>query len=127
MNTGSFELEQVLGTLNTQYKRHDEELVEKFKKQDLMDKRYYLTSFPIPNTRKKKQRWSIKYNKFVGELWLVVGTLFIFHLSCKPLFLYKPHGIELFMFLPFPPPLLSLDALWMLSGCSLDAPWIALS
>jgi len=67
MNTGSFELEQVLGTLNTQYKRHDEELVEKFKKQDLMDKRYYLTSFPIPNTRKKKQRWSIKYNKFVDD------------------------------------------------------------
>jgi hypothetical protein len=67
MNTGSFELEQVLGTLNTQYKPHNDQLVEKFKKRDLMDKRYYLTSFPIPNTRKKRQRWSIKYNKFVGE------------------------------------------------------------
>jgi hypothetical protein len=65
--TGSFELHQILGTLNTNLDR-DDQLVEKFKKQDLMGKKYFLTSFPLPTTkRKKRQRWSIKYNKFVDD------------------------------------------------------------
>lgn len=63
--TGSFELQQVLGTLNT---RVDDDLpVEKFKKVDLMNKKYFLTSYPLPQKRQKRQRWSIKYNKYVGE------------------------------------------------------------
>ena len=65
-STGSFELRQVLGSLNTQVD-DEEKLVEKFKKKDLMDKRYFLTSYPLPKNRKKKQRWSIKYNKYVDD------------------------------------------------------------
>mmetsp|Transcript_13918 Transcript_13918/g.21151 ORF Transcript_13918/g.21151 Transcript_13918/m.21151 type:complete len:582 (+) Transcript_13918:314-2059(+) len=64
-STGSFELRQVLGNLNTQLNNDDEKLVEKFRKKDLMDKRYFITSYPLPNTRNRRKRWSIKYNKFV--------------------------------------------------------------
>merc|ERR1719215_2547948 len=62
---GSFSLQQILGTMNT--KVEDDIPVEKFHKEDLMNKRYFLTSYPIPSKRKKRQRWSIKYNKFVDE------------------------------------------------------------
>lgn len=63
---GSFELKQVLGSLNTRI--DSDELVEKFRKEDLMDKRFFMTSFPLPNKRKRKQRWSIKYNKYVDKV-----------------------------------------------------------
>mmetsp|Transcript_2078 Transcript_2078/g.2935 ORF Transcript_2078/g.2935 Transcript_2078/m.2935 type:complete len:494 (+) Transcript_2078:75-1556(+) len=62
----SFQLSQVLGTLNT--KIEEDKPIEKFKKQDLMGKRYFLTSYPLDiERRKKKQRWSIKYNKYVDN------------------------------------------------------------
>lgn len=66
-STGSFELKQVLGTLNTQVDDKGK-MVEKFRKTDLMDKRYFLTSYPLPTKaeRQKKQRWSIKYKKYVN-------------------------------------------------------------
>jgi len=66
-STGSFELRQVLGTLNTQVKSEEDDdmLIEKFRKKDLMEKRYFITSYPIPTKRNRKKRWSIKYNKFV--------------------------------------------------------------
>ncbi len=67
--TGSFELRQVLGHLNTQIKREDEKMIELFRKKDLMDKRYFITSYPLPVVQKKRKRWSIKYNKYVGEYW----------------------------------------------------------
>ena len=65
--TGSFELKQILGNLNTQVTDEEDDLVEKFRKEDLVNKRYFLTSYPLPtkSERKKKQRWSIKGNKFV--------------------------------------------------------------
>jgi len=63
---GSFELKQILGSLNTRL--DSDELVEKFRKEDLMDKRFFITSFPLPYKRKRKQRWSIKYNKYVDEI-----------------------------------------------------------
>ncbi len=63
---GSFSLQQILGTMNT--KVEEDIPVERFHKEDLMNKRYFLTSYPIPSKRKKRQRWSIKYNKFVGKL-----------------------------------------------------------
>jgi hypothetical protein len=63
-STGSFELRQVLGTLNTQIDDEDK-LVELFRKKDLMDKKYFITSYPLPVVQKKRKRWSIKYNKFV--------------------------------------------------------------
>ncbi len=62
---GSFELQQVLGILNT--RTDDDQPLEKFKKVDLMNKKYFLTSYPLPQKRQKRQRWSIKYNKYVGE------------------------------------------------------------
>lgn len=67
INTGSFELQQILGKLNTALRgshEDDGQLLEKFRKQDLCDKTYFLTSFPLPK-RKKRQRWSIKYNDYV--------------------------------------------------------------
>jgi hypothetical protein len=63
--TGSFELRQVLGNLNLGVDDEDE-LIEKFRKTDLMDKRYLLTSYPLPK-RKKKKRWSIKHSKYVDD------------------------------------------------------------
>lgn len=62
-STGSFELRQVLGNLNTQIE--EDKLVEKFRKKDLMNKKYFITSYPLPKVQKKKKRWSIKYNKYM--------------------------------------------------------------
>lgn len=64
--TGEFELEQVLGNLNAKL-HHEDELVEKFRKKNIMDKRFFLTQYPLPTKRTKRQRWSIKYNKYVDE------------------------------------------------------------
>jgi len=63
---GSFELKQILGSLNTRL--DDDDLEEKFRKEDLMGKRYFMTSFPSQYKRKRKQRWSIKYNKYVDKV-----------------------------------------------------------
>eukprot|EP00567_Pseudictyota_dubia_P017132 CAMPEP_0197438788 /NCGR_PEP_ID=MMETSP1175-20131217/5684_1 /TAXON_ID=1003142 /ORGANISM="Triceratium dubium, Strain CCMP147" /LENGTH=545 /DNA_ID=CAMNT_0042968585 /DNA_START=236 /DNA_END=1873 /DNA_ORIENTATION=- len=65
--TGSFQLRQVLGTLNTRTDDEEEE-IEKFLPEDLMGKRYFLTSYPIQRKRRGKKRWSIKYNKFVEDV-----------------------------------------------------------
>jgi len=65
-SNGSFQLKQVLGSLNTRVDNN--KLVEKFKKEDLMGKKYFITSFPSQYKRKRKQRWSIKYNKYVDKI-----------------------------------------------------------
>ncbi len=64
--TGSFELKQVLGTLNTQVGDGAGKLVEKFRKRDIMDKRFFLTSYPLPTRaeRLQKKMSSEKYNKY---------------------------------------------------------------
>lgn len=49
-HTGSFQLRQVLGSLNTKIK---DEIVEKFKVEDLQNKRYLLTTFPLKQRRRK--------------------------------------------------------------------------
>merc|ERR1712157_47618 len=67
VNEISFSLQQVLGSLNTIPDSQSHVPKEVFKKQDLMNKRYFLTSYPLPNVRKRKQRWSIKYNKYVDD------------------------------------------------------------
>jgi hypothetical protein len=65
---GKFELKQVLGSLNAQTIKQEEELIEKFRQKDFHDKRFLLTSHPIGERRPKGNiRWSIKYNKYVGE------------------------------------------------------------
>jgi hypothetical protein len=73
-STGSFELRQILGSLNTQMSDYEEEynMVEKFRKKDLMDKRYFITSYPLRTGKKKRQRWSIKYNKYVGKIYTCI-------------------------------------------------------
>jgi hypothetical protein len=65
---GKFELNQVLGSLNTrQIKNEEEEFEEKFSESDFYNKTFLLTSHPIPEYKPKGElRWSIKYNRFVG-------------------------------------------------------------
>lgn len=71
---GKFALKQVLGLLNTQNLKKEDELVEKFRAKDFYGKRFLLTSYPLGNRRPKGNvRWSIKYNKFVGEYTWRIG------------------------------------------------------
>lgn len=65
---GKFELNQVLGSLNTrQIKNEEEEFEEKFNESDFYNRTFLLTSHPIPEYKPKGElRWSIRYNKFVG-------------------------------------------------------------
>lgn len=51
--TGSFQLRQVLGGLNTRTKK-DDEPVEKFKASDLQGKRYFLTTYPLKQRKPKR-------------------------------------------------------------------------
>lgn len=68
---GKFELKQVLGSLNAQTIKQEEELVEKFRQKDFYEKRFLLTFHEISDRRPKgNTRWSIKYSKFVGKLIL---------------------------------------------------------
>jgi len=62
-----FQLKQVLGMLNAAIE-DEGELVEKFRRVDFANKKFLLTSHPIPSFKPKGEvRWSIKYNKFVGD------------------------------------------------------------
>jgi hypothetical protein len=71
---GNFQMKQVLGSLNTQNPEEEEELIEKFRADDFYGKRFLLTSHPIGQHKPKgRQRWSIKYNKFVGEYGTVAS------------------------------------------------------
>jgi len=63
---GSFELRQILGEFNTKLAEEDEEVVELFRKRDLVGKRFYLSTFPIPKHKKKgRDFWSSKEQKWV--------------------------------------------------------------
>ena len=94
---GNFQLKQVLGSLNTQNPEEEEELIEKFRAKDFYGKRFLLTSHPIGQHKPKgRQRWSIKYNKFVGE-WNQAH--FCYHHICV-------YGSDL------------LQSVWILRGCS---------
>lgn len=65
---GKFALKQVLGSLNAQTIKAEDELIEKFRAKDFYGKRFLLTSHPLGNRRPKgNMRWSIKYNKFVED------------------------------------------------------------
>lgn len=66
--SGKFELKQVLGTLNTQQQKDNDQLEERFSESDFYGKTFLLTSHPIPKFQPKGNvRWSIKYNKFVED------------------------------------------------------------
>jgi hypothetical protein len=65
---GKFELKQVLGSLNAQNPEVEEQLIEKYRQTDFHGKRFLLTSHPLGRHRPKGNiRWSIKYNRYVGE------------------------------------------------------------
>lgn len=53
--SGSFELKQILGALNTKL---DETVEEKFQRSDFYNKTFLLTSHPIPTRQPKKRAWS---------------------------------------------------------------------
>lgn len=67
--TGSFQLRQVLGSLNTKnYKNDEDENLELFPRKLFYNKRFLLTSHPMKERKNKgRTRWSIKYNKFVQD------------------------------------------------------------
>jgi hypothetical protein len=66
---GRFELRQVLGEYNAATpNKGDDALVELFRKSDLVGKRFYLSTFPLPKRKKKFERWDKTELKFVqGE------------------------------------------------------------
>lgn len=69
---GNFELKQILGSLNTRQGKDQEEESEKFLPSVFYDKKFLLTSHPLPDHKPKgKTRWSIKHNRFVGKSAMV--------------------------------------------------------
>ena len=54
---GNFELRQVEGSVNQEEEK--EELIELFTKEDLAGKRFYLSTFPLPERKKKDRRGRI--------------------------------------------------------------------
>jgi hypothetical protein len=68
VSKGSFQLKQVLGSLNTKNPEDTDQLIEKFRAKDFYGKRFLVTSHPIGEHKPKGNlRWSIKYNQYVGE------------------------------------------------------------
>ena len=65
ISKGHFELRQILGDYNAKLADKDSDLVELFRKDDLVGKRFYLTTFPLPKRRKKFEKWDVAENKFV--------------------------------------------------------------
>ena len=67
-STGKFELRQILseGVLTSE-SDGDDDLTELFRKKDLVGKRFYLSTFPLPKRRKKFDRWDQKTLSFVTE------------------------------------------------------------
>lgn len=67
MRQGFFTFQQVLGNLNAR-NREEEQIIERYDRRDFYNKTFMLTSHPIPTRQPKgRQRWSIKYNKFVED------------------------------------------------------------
>ena len=67
---GSFELRQVLGSLNTKT-NSNEELIEKFKREDFYGRRFFLTSRPLKYEAKGKLIWNRSLGRYVSELGLL--------------------------------------------------------
>jgi len=66
---GRFELRQILGDHNAKNEDDDDEndLAERFRKKDLVGKRFYLSTFPLPKRRKKFERWDVAENRYVQD------------------------------------------------------------
>ncbi len=68
ISEGRFQLRQILGDYNAKLADDMEDEVELFRKSDLVGKRFYLSSFPLPKRKKKFERWDKTENKYVqGE------------------------------------------------------------
>jgi hypothetical protein len=79
---GNFELKQIIGSLNTRQGKDQEKDREMFLPSVFYDKKFLLTSHPLPDHKPKRNtRWSIKHNRFVGKF-------FIDRNLCKP---FTPH------------------------------------
>jgi hypothetical protein len=64
---GTFQLKQVLGSLNARNHKAEDEMLEKFRVKDFYEKLFLLTASPIGEYKPKgKLRWSLKQNKMVG-------------------------------------------------------------
>lgn len=66
-NQGQFELKQVLGEHNAKIAEEDENTVELFRKKDLVGKKFYLSTFPLPKRRKKFETWDPILSKYVQK------------------------------------------------------------
>ena len=67
ISKGRFQLRQVLGDYNAKLADDADEVVELFRKSDLVGKRFYLSSFPLPKRKKKFERWDKTVNKYVQD------------------------------------------------------------
>ena len=67
ISKGRFQLRQVLGDYNAKLADDADEVVELFRKSDLVGKRFYLSSFPLPKRKKKFERWDKTENKYVQD------------------------------------------------------------
>jgi hypothetical protein len=54
-----------LGDYNAKLADEGSDLIEMFRKNDLVGKRFYLTTFPLPKRRKKFEKWDVAENTFV--------------------------------------------------------------
>lgn len=66
-NQGKFELKQVLGEHNAKLAEEGDNMIELFRKKDLVGKKFYLSTFPLPKRRKKFETWDPILTKFVQK------------------------------------------------------------
>ena len=64
---GRFELRQILGDYNAKLADDEGELIELFRKKDLVGKRFYLSTFPLPKRKKKFERWDKTELRYVQD------------------------------------------------------------
>ncbi|KAL7431457.1 hypothetical protein ACHAXH_007134 [Discostella pseudostelligera] len=65
ISKGHFELRQILGDYNAKLADEGSDSIELFRKDDLVGKRFYLTTFPLPKRRKKLEKWDATSNTYV--------------------------------------------------------------
>ena len=66
-NQGRFELKQVLGEHNAKLAEEEDNMIELFRKKDLVGKKFYLSTFPLPKRRKKFETWDPILSKYVQK------------------------------------------------------------
>lgn len=64
---GRFELRQILGEHNAKLADDEGDLVELFRKKDLVGKRFYISTFPIKKRRRKFEKWDVLESRYVQQ------------------------------------------------------------